>query len=102
MRYTAAMLACQAGAGAAGTAFLVALGLYIKERLARAAAQRRLLTVKDELDSLKSRPDKHEYRLERYELLWYPTVTVSPQEKTILSAAPGLPHCRHLPAPVLR
>lgn len=79
---------------AAGAAAVLAAAAYIKERLARVAARRRADTLEGELKALKSRPEKHEFRLERFELLWFPTVTASPQDKLIQSVAPGVPHCK--------
>jgi len=79
---------------AAGAAALVAAAGYIKERLARGAAESRAATLDGELKALRSRPEKHEFRVERFELLWFPTVTVSPREKTIQAVAPGVPHCK--------
>lgn len=46
-----------------------------------------------ELAALKSAPKEQEFRLEQYELLWFPTMTYSEKEKKILKAVVGVPHC---------
>ena len=35
-----------------------------------------------------------EYRIERFDILWYPVLTASPASKTVVSVKAGLPHCR--------
>lgn len=81
-------------AAAAAGVIVVSLVVVIKERLARLRSERRAVTLEAELKALKSRPEKHEFRVERFELLWFPTVTASPQDQTISSVAPGVPHCK--------
>lgn len=81
-------------------ALLFALLLYIKERVGRHQAQERLDALKLELKSVLSRAEKHEYRIERFELLWFPTVTASAQTKEILAVAPGMPHCKACAIPL--
>ena len=84
------LLGAAAGAGAV-VGFL--LGLALAGRGRRKAQAERDAAL-GELQALRSRPGKQEFRLDRYELLWFPVVTFSEQDKTILSAAPGVPHCR--------
>ena len=48
----------------------------------------------------KTEPIKREFRIERHEVLWYPTVTASLQTKEILSVAPGVPHCQKCIVPL--
>lgn len=79
---------------AAGAFALVAFALYIREASARKRAEARLAPIEAELQALKNRSEKHEFRIERFDLVWYPVVTVDPNAKTIQSAAPGVPHCK--------
>jgi hypothetical protein len=39
--------------------------------------------------------DNWETRIERVDVLWFPTVTFSPSAKRVLKTAPGVPHCKN-------
>ena len=77
-----------------GAGLALAVAVYFAGRAAKSSAEARLAQAEAELKALKSRSEKQEYRLERFDLVWFPTVSFSPSEKTVLNAAPGLPHCR--------
>lgn len=67
--------------------------LYWKRGLRILAVLRQVKSLEADLERTRSEPVKWEYRLERYELLWYPVVTAAPDSKKIISIAPGIPHC---------
>lgn len=70
------------------------LWLYMKERMAKCRAEENFESIRAELQALRSRPRNHEFRVERFELLWFPNVSVSDQERVILGVSAGVPHCR--------
>ena len=41
-----------------------------------------------------------EFRLERFDVLWYPRVSYSPVSKTVAKARAGLPHCKSCVLPL--
>jgi hypothetical protein len=82
-----------AGAAGAGAVIGLLAGLVLSGR-ARRKAQTERDEALGELQALRSKPGKQEFRLERFELLWFPVVTFSEKDRSILSAAPGVPHCR--------
>ena len=73
-------------------AIAAALCLWAAAR--RRKAEAALATAQAELQALRSKPSQQEFRMERFELIWYPVITYSASDQAILSAAPGVPHCR--------
>lgn len=63
-------------------------------------ARRRAEALEDEVRRMRSKPEKHELRLDRFDLVWFPTVTVSPGTMEITGVAPGVPHCRACVSPL--
>lgn len=88
-------------AAAVGAVLVLAAIAYLKERLARSKAEARAATLEGELKALRSRPEKHEFRVERFELVWFPTITASAQDQVISAVAPGVPHCRACMLPLV-
>ena len=82
------------GALALAVIGLVAALLRPRKESQNNDALKRIGELERELNSLKTAPKKIEYRIERYELLWFPVVTASPQSQEVLSVVCGLPHCR--------
>src|SRR5436309_2777310 len=54
----------------------------------------RVRELEGELRALKKAPEKIEYRIERYELLWFPLVAASREAREVLTVVCGLPHCK--------
>lgn len=82
----------------AATAALLAIGflvLYLVEKRRAGALAAQLRESQALAASFKTAPQTFEYRVERFELIWYPLLTVSPAERAITAAAAGLPHCRN-------
>ena len=54
------------------------------------------------LDALQRAPvvQEREYRVERFDVLWYPVVSFSPASKTVSGARAGLPHCKSCVLPL--
>jgi hypothetical protein len=85
---------------AAGAAVAVGLlALFIRERLGRSLLQKQLAQAQRERDALREKASKREYRMERFEALWFPTVTLGPDGGAV-SAAAGLPHCKACAVPL--
>lgn len=78
-----------AGGGAALLLFVWAVAATAKAK-ARAA---RLARTEAELAELKTAPRDQEYRMERYDVLWFPVVTYKPLEKALTAVQAGSPHC---------
>lgn len=83
---------------AISVAILLILGAR-KEKALRAVALR-LAEAEKELRALKSAPRVVEQRLERFDLLWFPALTVQDSSSYIMSATAGLPHCRACVSPL--
>lgn len=80
-----------AGAHIALTALgLVTLGFIIAWR----RGVSRELSLREELASLRAAPKTNEYRVERFGLVWFPTLTFDGGEKLVTKAAPGIPYCK--------
>ena len=60
----------------------------------------RLAGLAAELKGLREGPQKAESRIDRYDLLWFPTVAYLPAAKEIAAVSPGLPHCRACVVPL--
>lgn len=86
------MILAVAAAAAAAAAFAVALGtaLVLRRRLEAARAELAAERArKDEKPATRSVDD----RRERFSLLWFPALTVKDDERLVVSAAAGVPHC---------
>lgn len=71
----------------------------------RAASQARRdgqarLKAEKALRELRERPETAEFRIERFDLLWFPVVTASVQEMMITAVNPGVPHCGKCAVPL--
>jgi hypothetical protein len=73
-------------------AFAAALGtaLLLKRKLETARAE---LAAERAREAAPPLPRSVEDRRERFSLLWFPTLTVKDDEKLVVSAAAGVPHC---------
>ncbi len=69
---------------------LFSLPLYLKSRRLESA----LRGLEEKAQRLREACARKEYRLERFDVLWYPTVTVDPDAQQITGVSPGLPHCK--------
>lgn len=81
--------ACAALAALAAGLLVWALAL----RRARASARADSAARERELAELKARPLEVEYRIERFDVLWYPVVTADPAARRVLKTLAGSPHC---------
>lgn len=79
------------GAGAAAALFLL---WAVIERVRASRLAGRAAALQAEVDALKSAPLKQEFRMDRFEVLWFPTVTASEAGKVVTQVVPGLPHCK--------
>lgn len=53
------------------------------------------LTKRDqELESLKNAPQKWEFSAERFDVVWFPSITTSPASKEVTQVSAGVPHCK--------
>lgn len=82
-----------------GTIVALLLAARRKEKEFRAVVQR-LAETEKELRALKSAPRVVEQRLERFDLLWFASLTVQDNPSYIISATAGLPHCRSCVSPL--
>ncbi len=70
---------------------MCALWISAKTETRKAVEARR--KAEKALRELKEQPERAEFRVERFELLWFPVVTASIQTMEITGVNPGLPHC---------
>jgi len=85
-----------AAAAAAGLFAVLSLGLWARSR----GASRRAEALAVELDKLRSAPHEHEYRIEQFDVLWFPTVIFEKGSSAEATAKSGLPHCRKCVTPL--
>ncbi len=90
----------QALLGAAAAAGVV-IGFILGRALSGAgAAKKRAAELEAKLGDLESAPKQWEARIERYELLWFPTLTLDAKRRVATALAVGLPHCRSCVKPL--
>lgn len=82
--------------GAAAVAAASAMGLGS----AWLAARRRAVALEDELERLRTAPRSNEYRVERFDLAWFPTVVYREGEKLVAQVSPGVPYCKGCSKPL--
>lgn len=70
------------------------LVLYSLELARRRAGRRQIERLAAALAAAELAARRREFRLDRFELIWYPNVTVSADGSRVEGVAPGLPHCR--------
>lgn len=63
-------------------------------------AHQRGRELEGELATLRETPKTNEYRLERFDLVWYPAVTYAEKDKLVTKASPGVPHCKTCVVPL--
>ncbi len=61
---------------------------------AHARARRRVAELEAELAAVKAADRSNEYRVDRFDLFWYPSVIYREAEKLLVRASPGVPFCR--------
>ena len=71
----------------------IALGLWIFEMFRLHSVRGRAELAEKELAKIKAEPSKHEFRLEQFGVLWYPTVTYEGKSFTIKEVKSGAPNC---------
>ncbi|MFH2202181.1 MAG: hypothetical protein ABIJ96_03620 [Elusimicrobiota bacterium] len=76
-----------------GLSLLLLLILVARRRPSDEPLKKELAGLQRTLAELRGKPLEQEFRIERYELLWYPVVTYSPPEKKVLKITVGIPHC---------
>lgn len=80
---------------------VIALAVALaRNRLSLLKLAVRLAEAQKELQAVKSAPWSVEQRIERFDLLWFPSLTIQKDPPYILSVAAGLPHCRACVAPL--
>jgi ribosomal protein L37AE/L43A len=79
--------------GAAGGFGLTALIAGVMLALEK-GRNRRLQEDVERLTALASSPQEHEYRIEMFDVLWYPNITWSPKNNEVLKTSAGVPHCK--------
>ena len=67
---------------------------FFRGRSLRRRLMERLGELDGELNRARSAPRVWEYRLERYDVLWFATVAAARAAREIVSTSPGVPHCR--------
>lgn len=73
---------------------LVFLVLFAVERVRRLSARKSVARLEAELKEARKAGRTSQYRLERFDLLWFPTVVATEDNARVESVAPGLPHCK--------
>jgi len=73
----------------AGAFAALSLGFWMKSRTARKQAD----ALAAELAAIRGAPVEKEYRIEQFDVLWFPKVVFEPGSGEEARAAAGLPHC---------
>ncbi|MFA5140630.1 MAG: hypothetical protein WC728_15485 [Elusimicrobiota bacterium] len=80
---------------------IVALGFaWRRSKSALEAARAGAAKLEAQLAAQRSAPMEREYRVELFDLLWFPLVKADPAGKSVLEVQAGLPHCRACVAPL--
>lgn len=74
--------------------------LWLLARRRAVNAERRAEGLAAELKDLKEKPERWEGRIDRYEVLWFPSLTADPKRREVVAIAPGVPHCRSCVQPM--
>lgn len=82
--------------GLAAAALVVAAGFA----WAYARAKARAAALEAELAVVLGADRHNEYRLERFDLIWYPVVSYQEKDKVLARASPGVPFCRKCVKPL--
>lgn len=61
---------------------------------ARSRASQKIEALERELEALRQAERSNEYRVERFDLAWFPFVCYREGEKLVTRAGPGVPHCK--------
>ncbi|MBI4056015.1 MAG: hypothetical protein HY399_00500 [Elusimicrobia bacterium] len=83
------------GMVAVGLGLLTLVLLWMKRRWKIKAVR-----LREELQRLKSAPLQQEFRIERYDVLWFPVVTAAQGSREVLEIKPGVPHCKACAVPL--
>jgi hypothetical protein len=74
--------------------------LWGNARSAVTRAEAKLAKAEKLLKEMRERPETAEFRIERFELLWFPVVTASVQTMEITNVVVGVPHCGKCAVPL--
>jgi hypothetical protein len=74
--------------------------LLIAETARRRKLAARVQTLEAAVALLEGGPKSAEFRVDRYDLLWYPKVEFSEKDKTFGKIAAGIPHCKKCVLPL--
>lgn len=83
---------------AAAAAFFALLAAWKARQAGR--FRRELGALAARLKEIESAPRRHEYRLERFDVLWFPVVTYAPETGEVLQVVAGVPHCPRCAKPL--
>ena len=61
---------------------------------ARSKALRRAEAAEQSAESLRAAERPNEYRVDRFDLIWFPVVSYLEAEKLVTRASPGVPYCK--------
>ena len=78
------------GSGFLAIVFLIA-GLLSKRKIS--LLETRLEALRKDNEKLRSGPQTWEYRIERFDVVWFPMLTTAPATREITQLNAGLPHC---------
>jgi len=69
--------------------------LYLRSRKNLIALTRHAAGLETELKSYRSKPITREFRMLKYDVLWFPVLTIDPKNSShILNTKVGLPYCQ--------
>jgi hypothetical protein len=84
----------------AGLLILVLAVALRRGKAALGAAQAKAAELEAQLAAQRSAPLEREYRIELFDLAWFPLVKVDPIKNSVLEVQAGLPHCRACVTPL--
>ncbi len=79
---------------------IILLILWIFEMYRLKGVNARAREAETELADIKGAPGKHEFRLEQFSVLWYPTVTYDKKSFAIQEVKSGAPYCSKCGVPL--
>ena len=85
--------------GLAGLCFVLLVSfVFSRKGLSRERAE--MSKLRKEIADEKAQPQKWELSLERFDVLWFPTVTTSPATQEVTQVSPGAPYCKTCVVPL--
>ena len=83
---------------AGAVALLAGAAAFFKSRAGGLAL--RVSELEAKFDQARTAPKYWEYRIDRFDAIWFASVAAVPEAKAIIAVSPGVPNCKNCVAPL--